>query len=120
MLILSRNIGQVVHIGDDIEVTVVAVQGHQVRLGISAPREVVVDREEVANRKERERASYPVAEHRANAIPEDATVNDARPPVPVTRRRVREIQSSLVLPATGEREKRPTLQIGSSKSKFPS
>jgi carbon storage regulator len=37
MLILSRNIGEVVRIGDDIEVTVVAVNGHQVRIGINAP-----------------------------------------------------------------------------------
>ena len=44
MLILSRNIGEVLHIGDDIRVTVTAVHGHQVRFGIDAPREVVVDR----------------------------------------------------------------------------
>src|SRR5260370_29670011 len=120
MLILSRNIGEVLHIGDDIQVTVVAVHGHQVRIGIHAPREVVVDRQEIANRKQHERASHPVAEHRANAIPQDATANNARPPIPVTRRRVSNIQSPLALPPTPEREKKPTLHIGSAKSKITS
>jgi len=38
-------------IGEDVTVTVMAVNGNQVRLGISAPREVPVDREEIAERK---------------------------------------------------------------------
>ena len=44
-------------IGDDIEVTVMAVNGSQVRIGIKAPRDVAVDREEIAVRKRRDRES---------------------------------------------------------------
>ncbi|MDR2339513.1 MAG: carbon storage regulator CsrA [Deltaproteobacteria bacterium] len=47
MLILTRKIGETVTIGDDIRVQVVDVKGHQVRLGISAPAECAVHREEI-------------------------------------------------------------------------
>ena len=50
MLILTRRIGEVVRIGDDISITVLGVQGHQIRIGISAPRQVPVHREEVFDR----------------------------------------------------------------------
>jgi carbon storage regulator len=55
MLILTRRAGEALRIGDDIEVTVMAVNGSQVRIGISAPRDVAVDREEIAERKRRDR-----------------------------------------------------------------
>ena len=48
MLILTRREGEVIRIGPDIEVVVLGVKGPQVRLGIQAPREIVVDREEIA------------------------------------------------------------------------
>jgi carbon storage regulator len=54
MLILSRRTGESVRIGDDVEVTVMAVNGSQVRIGIKAPRNIAVDREEIAERKQRE------------------------------------------------------------------
>jgi carbon storage regulator len=47
MLILSRRPGESVTIGDDIVITVVAVSGNQIRLGISAPRQVRVLRQEI-------------------------------------------------------------------------
>ena len=47
MLILSRRPGESITIGDDIVVTVVSVSGNQIRLGISAPREVRVLRDEI-------------------------------------------------------------------------
>ena len=47
MLILARRDGEVLKIGDDIDVTVLAVTGNQVRVGISAPRDVAVHREEI-------------------------------------------------------------------------
>ena len=53
MLVLTRRVGQVLMIGDDITVIVVAVKGNQVRLGVEAPPEVEVDREEVRERKKR-------------------------------------------------------------------
>jgi len=55
MLILTRRAGEALRIGDEIEVTVMAVNGSQVRIGISAPRDIAVDREEIAERKRRDR-----------------------------------------------------------------
>lgn len=55
MLILTRRAGEALRIGDDIEVTVMAVNGSQVRIGINAPRDIAVDREEIAERKRRDR-----------------------------------------------------------------
>jgi carbon storage regulator len=51
MLVLSRHIGQTIVIGRDISVKVVGIRGGSVRLGIEAPRQVVVDRQEVHDRK---------------------------------------------------------------------
>ena len=47
MLILTRRNGEVLKIGDDIDVTVLGVKGYQVRVGINAPRDVAVHREEI-------------------------------------------------------------------------
>ena len=47
MLILTRRAGEVLKIGDDTDVTVLGVNGNQVRVGISAPRDVAVHREEI-------------------------------------------------------------------------
>ncbi|WNC09319.1 carbon storage regulator CsrA [Pseudomonas coleopterorum] len=52
MLILTRRIGEAIRINDDIKVTVVAVSGSQVRLGIEAPTSVAVHRQEVFERIE--------------------------------------------------------------------
>jgi carbon storage regulator len=51
MLILTRRAGETIRIGDSITITVLAVNGMQVRIGIDAPREIVVDREEIALRR---------------------------------------------------------------------
>jgi carbon storage regulator len=55
MLVLTRKEGETLRIGNGVAVTVVGVNGSQVRLGIRAPANVVVDRQEVAERKRRER-----------------------------------------------------------------
>ena len=55
MLILTRRAGETLRIGENVEVTVMAINGAQVRIGIKAPRTVVVDREEIAERKRRDR-----------------------------------------------------------------
>ncbi len=55
MLILTRRIGETIIIGDDIEVTVLGVQGTQVRVGVKAPKDVVVDREEIRMKRNAEK-----------------------------------------------------------------
>ncbi|HET7371069.1 MAG TPA: carbon storage regulator CsrA [Gammaproteobacteria bacterium] len=50
MLILTRRIGETVMIGDEVSITVLGVKGNQVRLGVNAPREVAVHREEIYSR----------------------------------------------------------------------
>ena len=50
MLILTRRVGETLVIGDDVNVTVLGVRGNQVRLGVNAPKEVAVHREEIYQR----------------------------------------------------------------------
>jgi len=50
LLILTRRIGETIRINDDITVSVLGVNGCQVRIGVSAPKEVAVHREEIYNR----------------------------------------------------------------------
>jgi carbon storage regulator len=54
MLILTRRVGETVMIGNDITVTVLGVKGNQVRVGVNAPKEVAVHREEIYERIKRE------------------------------------------------------------------
>lgn len=50
MLILTRRVGETVIIGNDVECTVLGVKGNQVRIGVKAPRDVTVHREEIYQR----------------------------------------------------------------------
>jgi len=57
MLILTRRIGETLIIGDDVNITVLGVKGNQVRLGINAPKDVSVHRQEIYLRIQQEKES---------------------------------------------------------------
>ncbi len=71
MLILTRRVGESVVIGDDVDVTVLGVKGNQVRLGVKAPREISVHREEIYQRIRRENENGGVNRHIQNAAAAD-------------------------------------------------
>ena len=60
MLILTRRVGETLMVGDDVTVTVLGVKGNQVRIGVNAPKDVAVHREEIYQRIQREKSD---AEH---------------------------------------------------------
>lgn len=59
MLILTRRVGETLMIGDSVTVTVLGVKGNQVRIGITAPKDVAVHREEIFQRIQKDDAVGP-------------------------------------------------------------
>ena len=55
MLILTRRVGETLMIGDDVTITVLGVKGNQVRIGVNAPKDVAVHREEIYQRIQKEK-----------------------------------------------------------------
>ena len=55
MLILTRRVGETVMVGNDVTVTIVGVKGNQIRIGVTAPKDVTVHREEIYERIKHER-----------------------------------------------------------------
>ncbi|KXI27960.1 carbon storage regulator CsrA [Paraglaciecola hydrolytica] len=65
MLILTRRVGETLMVGDDVTVTVLGVKGNQVRIGVNAPKEVSVHREEIYMRIQAEKNGQQAAHERS-------------------------------------------------------
>jgi carbon storage regulator len=64
MLILTRRVGEKLIIGENVTVTILGVKGNQIRIGIDAPRDITVNREEIYQRILKEREGLNSARHR--------------------------------------------------------
>ena len=76
MLILTRRVGETLMIGDEVTVTVLGVKGNQVRIGVNAPREVAVHREEIYERIK--------AEEKGEQEPQENTAEEDQAPLEST------------------------------------
>ncbi len=71
MLVLTRKSGEVITIGDDVRITVIGIEGSQVKIGIDAPKQVKVHRAEILERIKQENEAG--IEHRKKEYPAELT-----------------------------------------------
>ncbi|HLU13622.1 MAG TPA: carbon storage regulator CsrA [Arenimonas sp.] len=71
MLILTRRVGETLMIGDSVTVTVLGVKGNQVRIGITAPKDVAVHREEIFQRIQKDEGEAAAEGEQAPGLPKE-------------------------------------------------
>ncbi|MDA1327183.1 MAG: carbon storage regulator CsrA [Proteobacteria bacterium] len=81
MLILTRRVGESLMIGDNVNVTVLGIKGNQVRIGVDAPKEVAVHREEIYQRIQQEQNDGSDRVANANDELRQNSLRAAEPPV---------------------------------------
>jgi carbon storage regulator len=86
MLILTRRVGETIVIGDDVIITVLGIKGNQVRIGINAPKDVSVHREEIYQRIQQEKNTTTTTTATAAPKKEESTT------VTTTIRKKREVK----------------------------
>lgn len=76
MLVLTRRVGEVLMIGEDVKITVLSSKGNQVRIGVSAPKEIAVHREEIFNKIQYQRKN--TSTHKRNNEICERSVSDEK------------------------------------------